>query len=103
MNPCEDEPGDHLEFDWDPVTRIASVWGKTGRGRTTEDVLQSNRSDLRTERSRQVARLALLASVASQNAEAMMLFEEAKADDAEYAAFARALDAAAGATPPTSP
>ena len=92
VNPCEDEPGDHLRFEWDPVARLANVWGETERGRTTEDVLQLNRPDLQRERSSYVLHLAALAGVAGQSAEAQALLDEAKADDSKYAAFARALD-----------
>ena len=97
VNPCQDEPGDHLEFDWDPVTRIASVWGESERGQTTESVLQLNRPDLRTERSGYVEKLAALAKLAAKadppdRDEALDILARAKDGAEPYAAFARALD-----------
>lgn len=89
VNPCAEEPGDHFVFDWDPVARLANVDGATRRGETTVAVLQLNRPALRQERSRQVARIAALSHLAADHPEAKRLLEEAKADDAPYAAFAR--------------
>jgi uncharacterized protein (TIGR02646 family) len=90
LDPCDDEPSDHLFFDYDPIARLASVYGKTTRGQTTVDLLQLNRPELRAQRSRQVSHLAALAVFAQGNADARRLLDEAEADDAPYAAFARA-------------
>ena len=32
-NPCDDEPAEHLHFEFDPVAKIASVFGTTTRGK----------------------------------------------------------------------
>jgi uncharacterized protein (TIGR02646 family) len=91
VNPCDDDPADHFSFHFDPVAKLASVYGKTGRGVTTEKVLGLNRAELRDYRSRQICRLAALALYAASDAKAAALFHEAKQPDAEYAAFARSL------------
>ncbi|MBM3497381.1 MAG: HNH endonuclease [Armatimonadetes bacterium] len=92
VDPCGDDPTDHLVFDYDPVARLANVYGKTIRGTVTRDLLDLNRPDLRAERSWRVKQLAYLSELAKRDAEARALLEEAKQDDAPYAAFARALD-----------
>jgi uncharacterized protein (TIGR02646 family) len=94
IDPCREEPGEHLQFHYDPRARLASVYGATHRGRTTEQLLGLNRHDLRSERSRQIARLAALRCFAEVHAEARALFNEACSASAPYAAFARALDRA---------
>jgi uncharacterized protein (TIGR02646 family) len=91
VNPCEDDPAEHFRFDYDPATRLASVYGVTPRGRTTEKLLGLNRSELRAVRSRDIGRLAALVRFAKNDPEAAKLLEEARRDDAPYAAFARIL------------
>lgn len=91
VNPCEDHPEAHFEFHCDPVARLASVYGKTRRGITTEEVLGLNRTELREYRSRRIRHLVALAEYADWDPEAASLLEEAKQSSAEYAAFARAL------------
>lgn len=91
MNPCDDDPAEHFRFEFDPATRIASVFGTTIRGETTEDLLGLNRYDLRTHRSKVVERLVALARFATHDPEAAKLIAEARLSSSEYAAFARAL------------
>ena len=69
--------------------KLASVYGKTLRGMTTEELLGLNRNDLREYRSRRIRLLVVLAQYADSDAEAARLLEEAKHSSAEYAAFAR--------------
>jgi hypothetical protein len=89
VNPCEDDPSSHLDFRFDLGTRLASVYGKTPRGATTEKVLGLNRPELRAFRSTEVCKLAALARFARRDSEARTLLEEATRDDAQFAAFAR--------------
>ena len=91
INPCEDNPGDHFDFKYDSVAHLASVYGKTERGRVTEALLGLNRKDLRVHRSRFVKKLEVLLRLAPSHPEARDLIEESVRDDAEYAAFARSL------------
>ena len=91
VNPCEDDPEYHFEFHFDPVTRLASVYGSTPRGVATEKLLGLNRYELRDYRSKQIRRLVVLAQCATSNTKAAELLREAKQSDAEYAAFARKL------------
>lgn len=91
VNPCDDDPAGHFRFDHDPGTGLASVYGTTPRGATTERLLGLNRPALRAVRSRDVQRLAALARFAQSDPEAAKLLEEARRDNAPYAAFARLL------------
>jgi hypothetical protein len=91
VNPCEDEPENHFEFCFDPVAKLASVYGKTVRGTITEKLLGLNRTDLRAHRSCRIRHLVVLAQYIDSDPEAAELVEEAKMSRAEYAAFARTL------------
>jgi uncharacterized protein (TIGR02646 family) len=91
LNPCEDEPTAHLEFRFDSKLGLASVYGLTPRGQTTEQLLGLNRPDLRRFRSGQVKKLAALKRLAERDPEAKLLIEEAAQPASEYSAFARAL------------
>lgn len=97
INPCDDDPNDHLEFKFDPVSHLSSVYGKTGRGRVTEALLGLNRRELRAYRSDFVKKLFVLTRLATTDQKARDLLEESVRDESEYAAFARAL-----LPPPTS-
>jgi uncharacterized protein (TIGR02646 family) len=57
INPSIDDPEDHFNFYYDPQTRIASVYGTTQRGETTEKLLGLNRYELREHRSKYMRRL----------------------------------------------
>lgn len=91
VNPCIDNPEDHFGFIYDIQAKLATVVAKTTRGRTTEKLLGLNRNALRQHRSTHVTRLIVLARLAHADTEAQKLLSEAKQDNAEYAAFARAL------------
>lgn len=91
VNPCRDDPNDHFDFVYNAQAKITSVYGKTPRGETTEQALGLNRPDLRTYRNTQITRLAYIAAQAPYDPVAQSLFDQAKRDDEEYAAFARAL------------
>jgi uncharacterized protein (TIGR02646 family) len=91
VNPCEDDPEVHFQFHFDRQTKLASVYGKTGRGTTTEKLLGLNRTALREYRSTRICHLVVLAAHAAADPEAASLLDEAKQSTAEYAAFARAL------------
>jgi uncharacterized protein (TIGR02646 family) len=102
VNPCEDDPGDHVDFTYDRVLHLASVYGKTERGRVTEALLGLNRKDLRVHRSGFVKTLEVLLSLAPSHPKARELIEESMRDDAEYAAFARSLTNTSTATDSTA-
>jgi uncharacterized protein (TIGR02646 family) len=91
INPCEDFPNEHFEFVFDFRARLATVIGTTARGKTTETLLGLNRQDLRAYRSQLMMQLCVLSRCAESDPDAMALLEEACRDNAEYAAFARAL------------
>ena len=89
VNPCIDAPDDHFQFVYDPIAKLASVYGKTARGRITERDLGLNRADLRTYRSNQIEKLVCIARLARNDPEAQRLLDEANWSNAEYVAFAR--------------
>ena len=91
VNPCEDEPDDHLRFDYNPVDKTASVYGKTSRGEITEKLLQLNRDDLRKHRSEHIKKLMVIEHLALSDPKAQNILNEAVQGVAEYAAFARTL------------
>jgi uncharacterized protein (TIGR02646 family) len=93
IDPCSDDPAQHLTFRYDPAAKLASVYGTTSRGQVTETLLGLNRPELRALRSLAVRKLAALARFAETDPEARELLHAALRDDAQYAAFARSLTA----------
>lgn len=89
LNPCRDNPEDHLDFNFDLVTYTASVDGKTPRGKTTETLLGLNRPELREHRSLYVKKIFVLSQYAAVDPMARQLVADAVKTDAEYAAFAK--------------
>ena len=89
VNPCEDDPSAHFEFRFDSNLGLASVYGITERGRTTEELLGLNRLELRRYRSQQVKKLAVLKRLAESDPEAKQLMKEAVQPASEYSAFAQ--------------
>ena len=74
---------------YDPIAKLASVYGKTARGKITERDLGLNRADLRTYRSNQIEKLVCIARFAQIDTEAQKLLDEATWSNAEYVAIAR--------------
>ncbi len=91
VNPCNDQPSHHLRFHYDMAAEVASVHGSSPRGKVTESLLGLNRSDLRAHRSLFVKKLIVLADYAKTDPRAGELMKLCVANEAEYAAFARAL------------
>lgn len=91
VDPCVDDPSEHLIFNYDPSSKLATVIGKTERGNTSQRLLGLNRNELRTYRSRQISKLFVLHRLAQVDLEAAALFQEAQSDCSEYSAFAKAL------------
>jgi hypothetical protein len=91
INPCKDDPIKHFVFHYDSVAKLASVYGVTSRGTTTENLLGLNRHLLRDYRSKYVQKLFVLARMAGNDPEAASLIQDAKEAPSPYAAFARAL------------
>jgi uncharacterized protein (TIGR02646 family) len=87
------DPSEHLEFFWDAVAGLASVYGCDQQGITVENIFDLNgvrgRTELIAHRSRYVKRLlALLRLAQSGDREAIALLQEASTPSAEYSAFA---------------
>lgn len=91
VNPSGEDPARHLSFEYDPVTSLASVRGRTTRGDTTEKCLGLNRKDLRTHRSTRVKQLWFIAQRATTDPDARRLLDEAASASEEYSAFANLL------------
>ncbi len=91
VNPCDEDPTDFFEFEFDPITGTANVIPKNIRGETTERELGLNRLDLIRHRNEVVEMLAYLALRAKDgDAVALARLKHRMNDDQEYAAFARA-------------
>jgi uncharacterized protein (TIGR02646 family) len=91
INPCKDVPERHFNFYYDFKTGIASVFGTTQRGQISEKLLGLNRHELRQYRSEYVRKLYVLIQLSDIHPDAKALVEEAKQNNAEYAAFIRQL------------
>ena len=87
LNPCIDDPSLHLKFIYDNNTKLASIYGKTNRGSTTETVIGLNRYDLRMYRSRWIKQILFLMARASIDDEAKMLLSEIITEDSDYLGF----------------
>lgn len=89
------DPRTHLEFVWDGVAGVASVFGRDQRGRAVETIFDLNgingRKELVNHRSSYIKRLFALLRFAQQgDNEAIALLREACDPSAEYSAFALA-------------
>jgi uncharacterized protein (TIGR02646 family) len=87
-------PNKHLEFVWDDVAGLASIYGRDQRGKTVEMIFDLNgirgRKELIAHRSKYVKRLfALLRFAQSGDEGAIALLHECCDSNAEYSAFAR--------------
>jgi uncharacterized protein (TIGR02646 family) len=91
LNPCVDDPTQHLRFEFDARTKIAVVIGMTLRGVTTEQHLGLNRPKLVTHRYTWVRNIAALKRLAITDVGANALYQEAIKSESQYAAFARSL------------
>lgn len=93
LNPCEDEPNDHLEFEFDEMTNLAIVVAKSGKGTNSIETygLNRNRSndDLLHDRSSFVKKLILLAIYYQNDQDCKKILDQACENSSEYSAFAK--------------
>lgn len=83
------DPNTHLDFSWDEVAGLASVYGRDIRGQEVERIFELNRKELLKIRSQRVKSLiALLELAKTGHSKAVALLEESCEPDAEYSAFA---------------
>lgn len=87
------DPNRHLEFVWDDVAKLASVYGRDERGITVENIFDLNgkrgRTELIAARSKSIKRLLALLTLAKKgNQEALSLLKEACQPEEKYRAFA---------------
>lgn len=98
INPCAENPDDHLEFDFEedenhPDGFIAVVRGKTAKGETTSKTLGLNRPNLIEERNETLFPyyLKLAEEAGNGDAKSKRLLEKACNSKSVFAAFARTL------------
>jgi uncharacterized protein (TIGR02646 family) len=87
------DPNTHLEFVWDEMAKLATVYGRDQRGKIVEDMFDLNglrgRKELVNHRSQYIKKLLALLRLAQQgDSEALSLLKEACQPEAEYYAFA---------------
>jgi uncharacterized protein (TIGR02646 family) len=90
------DPTIHLEFSWDAITGLASVYGRDARGQEVERIFDLNgvrgRKELIKERSDRIKTLMVLLPYAKMgDREAIDILKQACKLDAKYSAFARVL------------
>lgn len=90
------DPTTHLEFSWDAVTGLATVYGRDARGQEVERIFDLNgvrgRKELIQDRSHYIKTLmALLPYAQKGDTEAIDILKQACQPDAKYSAFARVL------------
>ena len=83
------DPNTHLEFIWDEMAKLASVYGRDRRGQIVEDLFDLNgmrgRKELINHRSQYIKKLLALLRLAKQgDSEALSLLQEACQPEAEY-------------------
>lgn len=93
VNPVEEEPSQHLSFDFDPVLKLANVLGLSKRGETTRKILGLNRPELVKRRSNFIKKLWVIAVRYHEDEAARDIVDSAIDPKEEYVAFARALRA----------
>jgi uncharacterized protein (TIGR02646 family) len=98
INPTDGvtDPTTHLEFSWDAVAGLASVYGRDARGQEVERIFDLNgvrgRKELIKDRSKYVKTLiALLPYAQKGDPEAIDILKKACQPDSKYSAFARVL------------
>jgi uncharacterized protein (TIGR02646 family) len=93
INPCLDNPNDHLEFEYDQIMSKFIVVGKDDKGVTSIETYGLNRnrnkSDLLAVRTDYLILLVKLAKLYKQDNEAKVLLDKACEKSSPYAAFAR--------------
>lgn len=93
INPCIDNPEEHLEFEYDQISKQFIVVGKDDKGDTSIETYGLNRNrnknDLLEERTRYLKKLVVLAMYYHTDANAKQELDEACAKECPYTAFAR--------------
>jgi uncharacterized protein (TIGR02646 family) len=91
VNPVENEPSEHLRFDFDRELKLANVLGISPRGETTQKTLGLNRPQLLKHRSKFVTKLWVIADNYHKDNAAREIIDLAICSKEEYSAFALAL------------
>lgn len=88
LNPCSDNPNDHIEFIYDTKLGLALAKGKTKRGETTINLFGlNNRPDLIRARSQLIKNLLFLKVHEAQDPKAAELITEASKNFQPYLAW----------------
>ncbi len=93
LNPCVDEPNEHLEFEFDEMTYLAIVVAKSGKGTNSIETYGLNRNrtqdDLLQHRSLFIKKLIILANCYNSDRDCQELLDRACINMSEYSAFAK--------------
>ncbi|MBW4579597.1 MAG: hypothetical protein KME42_08505 [Tildeniella nuda ZEHNDER 1965/U140] len=82
-------PNTHLDFSWDEVAELASIYGRDAKGQEVERVFELNRKELLKIRSQHIKLLIVLLELAKTgHPGAIALLKESCEPGAEYSAFA---------------
>lgn len=89
INPCDEQPSDFFDFEFDEMTFMTIVKPKTIRGETSERIYGLNKITLVKDRNIAIKRLVALAKYYHSDHRAKEYLNEAIENKSEYAAFAR--------------
>lgn len=88
LNPCSDNPEDHIEFIYDRNLQLALAKGKTKRGEITIELFGlNNRTELLSARSRLIKKLLFLKVHEAEDPKAAELLAEARMSCEPYLAW----------------
>ncbi len=88
IDPSQENPSDHLKFEYDPATGMANVLMKTPRGDTTIRLFGLDRHELVKHRSSFVKKLIIIADRYKTDPAARQLIDDSVKVPEEYLAFA---------------
>lgn len=94
VDPTRDDPTDHLDFHYDPISKTAYAISLSDRGQTTLQMFDLNgpsRKDLIRVRSNHVRQLLALKQYEIDDPEAAAILEQARKSSSPYAAWIAAL------------
>lgn len=84
------DPNDHLDFSWDRVSGLASIYGRDDKGKAVEATFELNRKELLERRSNYVKKLVVILEYAQGgNTQALNILYEGCDEKSEYSAFSK--------------
>ncbi len=89
INPCDENPEDFFEFEFDEETLITIVKPKNTRAKTSESIYGLNKHSLLGDRNKYIRKLVFIAKRYHVDNEAKEIIDEALQNKGEYLAFTR--------------